>query len=263
MIRKLLLPFLLAFTIPASADLPGLTAPARFGYDVPCRASLGKRGIPTTKPTMKTKANHMWWGRFAAVAAAALVSFLALPAGAAYAPATVSTTGSSVTTTILPDQSTVVTFLADGTFTVPDGATARVLLVGGGGAGGYDIGGGGGAGGMLESNAVVLAAGTYTVAVGAGGQTVNAKRTPGGNGGDTVLSLNGEELAKALGGGGGGAYFDSKAHGADAAAGGSGGGSGGATSPNFGVGGSGTIGQGQDGAENQKKILFHFRLLRL
>lgn len=83
MIRKLLLPFLLAFTIPASADLPGLTAPARFGYDVPCRASLGKRGIPTTKSTMETKANHMWWGRFAAVAAAALVSFLALPASAA------------------------------------------------------------------------------------------------------------------------------------------------------------------------------------
>ncbi|MBQ7722557.1 MAG: hypothetical protein IJT64_06605, partial [Kiritimatiellae bacterium] len=82
------------------------------------------------------------------------------------------TTGANVTTTVIPDQSTVVKFLADGTFTVPNGATARLLLVGGGGAGGYDAAGGGGAGGMLELNAVVLAAGTYTVSVGAGGAPV-------------------------------------------------------------------------------------------
>ena len=63
---------------------------------------------------------------------------------AEYAPAAVEMTGSSVTKTVLEDQSTVVKFLADGTFTVPAGATGRILLVAGGGAGGQDCGGGGG-----------------------------------------------------------------------------------------------------------------------
>ncbi|MBQ3809315.1 MAG: hypothetical protein II839_00675, partial [Kiritimatiellae bacterium] len=63
---------------------------------------------------------------------------LALPASAAPVPATVTTTGASVATALLPDDSTVVKFLADGTFTVPAGGTARILLVAGGGAGGRD-----------------------------------------------------------------------------------------------------------------------------
>ena len=179
-----------------------------------------------------------------------LLLALALPASAALTPASVSTTGSGVTTTVLPDQSTVVKFLADGTFTVPNGATARLLLVGGGGAGGYDVGGGGGAGGMLESNAVVLAAGTYTVSVGAGGAANTDITTQGGNGGDTVLSFNGEEFAKALGGGGGGAYGKKGSwHAKDGAAGGSAGGSaGGYVADYIGLGGAGTPGQGHDGS---------------
>jgi len=177
---------------------------------------------------------------------------LALPAGAAYMPATVETTGESVTMTTLLDQSRVVKFLADGTFTVPDGATARLLLVGGGGAGGYDAAGGGGAGGMLESNAVVLAAGTYTVSVGAGGTPVANVALPGGSGGDTVLSFGGAEVAKALGGGGGGAWGKSGSWSAkNGVAGGSGGGcAGGGTGTNGGSGaaGAGTPEQGHDGA---------------
>ena len=72
---------------------------------------------------MNHSSSHVVRGRFAVVAGA-LVSFLVLPASAAYAPATVNTTGASVTTTILGDDSTVVTFLSDGTFTVPGGLTA-------------------------------------------------------------------------------------------------------------------------------------------
>ena len=106
---------------------------------------------------MNNQTTHRRWGRFAVVAGA-LVSFLVLPASAAVVPATVDTTGASVTTTVLSDQSRVVTFLADGTFTVPGGLTARILLVGGGGAGGRDCSGGGGAGGMLEVSNVVLSA---------------------------------------------------------------------------------------------------------
>ena len=76
---------------------------------------------------MNNQTTHRRWGRFAVVAGA-LVSFLVLPASAAVVPATVETTGASVTTTVLSDQSKVVKFLADGTFTVPAEYTARVLL---------------------------------------------------------------------------------------------------------------------------------------
>ena len=187
---------------------------------------------------MKTQANHTWWGRFAAIATFALVSFFALPASAALQPASVTMSGSSVTKTVLPDQSTVVKFLADGTLTLPDGATGRILLVGGGGAGGRDCSGGGGAGGMLEGSNVLFAAGTYTVTVGAGGQPYPSNSSvPGGNGGDTVLTFAGVDRFTAVGGGGGGSWGH-----VDAAAGGSGGG---ATSN--GTGGSGVEGQGYAG----------------
>ncbi|MBR0241057.1 MAG: hypothetical protein IJQ54_00875, partial [Kiritimatiellae bacterium] len=88
---------------------------------------------------------------------------------AALAPASVTTTGDSVSTVVLDDQSTVVKFLADGTFTVPVGATARILVVGGGGGGGGDCAPGGGGGGVIDRDSVVLSPGTYTVAVGVGG----------------------------------------------------------------------------------------------
>ena len=201
------------------------------------RLSRKKGRAPPEKSNMKTNANLNGWARFAVVACA-LVS-LARPASAAMAPATVDTTGSSVTTTILGDQSKVVKFLADGTFTVPAGATGRILLVAGGGAGGRDCSGGGGAGGMLEASNLVFSAGTYTVTVGAGGQPVNNSNVTGGNGGNTVLAFGGADLYTAVGGGGGGSWGH-----VSAANGGSGGG---ATSN--GKGGSGVDGQGYAGGD--------------
>ena len=146
---------------------------------------------------------------------------------AEYVPAAVETKGASVITTILPDQSKVVKFLADGTFTVPAEYTARVLLVGGGGAGG-----------MLEVSNVVLSAGTYTVTVGAGGQpNPSNSNVTGGNGGDTVLAFGGSDLYTAVGGGGGGSWGHTSA---------ANGGSGGGATSN-GKGGTGVEGQGYAG----------------
>ena len=62
------------------------------------------------------------------------------------------------------------TATGDNTFELFSEQEVWFLVVGGGGAGGNDCAGGGGAGGFVESNSVVLAAGTYTVTVGAGGQ---------------------------------------------------------------------------------------------
>ncbi len=177
--------------------------------------------------------------RSALLALAALGAALPLCATADLMPADVTTTGASVTTTVLSDQSTVVKFLADGTFTVPAGATARLLLVGGGGGGGAECGGGGGAGGFIEASDVVLAPGTYTVTVGArgeGGNTaLNGGVKQGGNGGNTVLSFGGTDLYTAVGGGGGGVWQNGA---------GSAGGSGGGGGNTGGVGGTGTEGQG-------------------
>ena len=177
--------------------------------------------------------------RSALFALVALGAALPRCATAALAPANVTTTGDSVTTTVLSDQSTVVKFLADGTFTVPDGAMARLLLVGGGGGGGAECGGGGGAGGFVEASDVVLASGTYTVTVGArgeGGNTaLNGGVKQGGNGGNTVLSFGGADLYTAVGGGGGGVWSSVA---------GSAGGSGGGGANTAGVGGAGTEGQG-------------------
>lgn len=157
---------------------------------------------------------------------------------AEYVPAAVETTGASVTTNVLSDQSTVVKFLADGTFTIPAGATGRLLLVGGGGGGGYDCSGGGGAGGMLEASNIVFSAGTYMVTVGAGGAGGASTKSRGGNGGNTVLTFGGTDVYTAIGGGGGGAWDTNKA----GATGGSGGGG-----TNYGAGGAGTSGQGNAG----------------
>ncbi|MBQ6103940.1 MAG: hypothetical protein IJL06_09745, partial [Kiritimatiellae bacterium] len=154
-------------------------------------------------------------------------------------PATVETTGENVTTTVLDDLSTVVHFLGDGTFTLAEDTDARLLLVGGGGSGGWDCGGGGGAGGMIEIASETLAAGTYGVTVGAGGQPGN--KAKGENGGDTVLTFGDVTNHVATGGGAGGIYDSSNAK-RGGASGGSGGGG-----ANHGAGGAGIAGQGNAG----------------
>jgi len=122
------------------------------------------------------------------------------------------------------------TFTSSGTFEVTaGGGEVEYLVVAGGGSGGVTEGwstGGGGAGGVIESNAALQAA-SYAINVGSGGNP--------GNGQNSSFDV----IATAIGGGQGG--------GTDEAgnSGGSGGGGGGGGS--F-AGGSGTAGQGFDGA---------------
>jgi hypothetical protein len=128
------------------------------------------------------------------------------------------------------------TFNSSGTFTVNTGtATADILIVagGGGGSGGTGLmhGGGGGAGGMIELTTHTLAAGSYTITVGAGGGNNS-------NGSNTSAFGN-----TAIGGGDGG-----EEHGGSRS--GDSGGSGGGASYT-GSGGSGTSGQGNSGGAGQ------------
>jgi hypothetical protein len=79
----------------------------------------------------------------------------------------------------------VLTFRDDTSFAVPAGVSLELdfLVIGGGGsgaaAGGSGAGGGGGAGEMVEGR-VVLATGSYTVDVGAGGGAPSAAVAPSG-----------------------------------------------------------------------------------
>lgn len=103
---------------------------------------------------------------------------------------------------------TLLTFTTDGTLTVSKDGLFDVLLVGGGGNGGNTItnerAGGGGGGGVINRT-IYLAAGSYTVAIGAGA-TGNIARC----GGSTRLgsaSAARTDLV-AVGGGQGGGYRD-------------------------------------------------------
>ena len=123
--------------------------------------------------------------------------------------------------------------------------TARVLVVAGGGGGGADTGGGGGAGGYLEATDQSIS-GAQTIIVGGGGDGIRRNYNDhcfhGGNGGNS--SISGLSLTS-IGGGGGGSrhdHHDSRYDGQD-------GGSGGGGSGRHGsLNGSGTAGQGFDGA---------------
>ncbi len=121
--------------------------------------------------------------------------------------------GTAVTKLQLPDGSTVVKFndtASSGSITISGTALrADILIVGGGGGGGRSLAGGGGAGGVVYQQNVYLAAGTYTITVGAGGAalTVNV----GNSGKSSNITLSGQLLAlpngvvcEGKGGGGGG-----------------------------------------------------------
>lgn len=79
------------------------------------------------------------------------------------------------------------TFLSSGTLSVSRNTTADFLIVGGGGGGGGQthIGGGGGAGGVVIATNQSLAAGSYNVVVGNGGQGALIINPPAANGGLT------------------------------------------------------------------------------
>ena len=147
----------------------------------------------------------------------------------------VSSTNSTITTA---DGYTIHTFATSGTFTISDQSLkVDYLVVAGGGGGGQKRAGGGGAGGMITASNVSLAAGTYTITVGAGGNggTGTSSWTQGGDGSNSIIS----SIVTATGGGGG---AREQAVGSD---GGSGGG--GSDGQN---GGSGTSGQGNDGGNS-------------
>jgi hypothetical protein len=159
--------------------------------------------------------------------------------------ATMSASGGTITN-VSGDR--VHAFVNSGLFTLPEGRNVEVLVVGGGGGGGMpevnnggDGAGGGGAGGVVYNPSTWLAAGTYSVTVGAGGAGSSAQTSRGGNGGDSVFNT-----IRAYGGGGGGSDNDSSAAN-DGAHGGSGGGAANWYN-NPSSGGSGTNTQGSAGA---------------
>lgn len=120
---------------------------------------------------------------------------------------------------------------SQGKIILPRDYTADYLLVaGGGGGGGPYGGGGGGAGGLMYKRNTLLAAGTYTISIGAGGTGGSAYGVNGGNGGNTVFGT-----ISTIGGGGGAATTGT------GQAGGSGGGGSSSTA------GQGTSGQGTAG----------------
>ena len=133
------------------------------------------------------------------------------------------------------------TFTSSGTFTVHSAGDVEYLVVAGGGGGATQAssanrgGGGGGAGGLLTGSTSV-AAGTYTITVGDGGDRASTSYySVGTDGSDSIFYTY-----TAIGGGRGGAG-DGKA----ANTGGSGGGGGSGVTP--GTGANGTAGQGNAG----------------
>ena len=131
---------------------------------------------------------------------------------------------------------TVLTFTNVGTtaLTIPSTITnADILVVAGGGGGGGNTGSGGGAGGYQYFASQSLAAGSYTVTVGAGG-TAGPSQSIGGNGNNSSFGT----LPASIGGGCGN-------YGAGGS-GGSGGGGGGYGSS----GGTGVTGQGNAGGSS-------------
>ena len=140
--------------------------------------------------------------------------------------------------TITTDGSyTIITFTEDGTFTPTSAYDVEYLIVAGGGGGGKTSAGGGGAGGMKTGTFTNLAAGTYSVVVGAGG-------AGGGGSGHGVVGTNGGDSSinsiTSTGGGGGAGYPNA----------GGNGGSGGGCAENKTNNGTGISGQGYDGGDS-------------
>ena len=98
----------------------------------------------------------------------------------------VSVTGGTKTTS---GSYTIHTFTSSGSFSVDGGSLTGVdyLVVAGGGGGGSTRAGGGGAGGMVNQTNQTIAAGTYTITIGAGGAGNTGTSGEGTVGGNTVF----------------------------------------------------------------------------
>jgi len=161
----------------------------------------------------------------------------------AYAPLIPTVTGTYTETTVGSD--IVYKFTGAGSMVFEEDTEVEYLIVaGGGGGGGQYYSGGGGAGGVIQTTSATLwSTGTYNIGVGSGGNGGDSGNSSRGiNGGNSTIS--GGVSLTAIGGGGGGVGFGSSTYG-PGANGGSGGGGGGRAY----AGGSGTPGQGNDGAQ--------------
>lgn len=129
--------------------------------------------------------------------------------------------------------------------TITPGVSARYLVVAGGGGAGSNMGGGGGAGGYLAGTGLSVT-GSYTITVGAGGAgAIAGTASPAGSNGQNTTAFG----LTAIGGGGGASSHDTS--GSPAGNGGSGGGGSGgrqSSSSYGGLPGTGTAGQGNNGA---------------
>jgi len=135
-------------------------------------------------------------------------------------------------------------------FTTGDLTSVDHLLVAGGGGGGGDMAGGGGAGGYLETTGTTVSAGQKTIVVGGGGiggHEYGSYQNRGRNGADTSVT----GLTTAIGGGGGASSHNETTR-AAGNGGSGGGGSGGkvTAASSGGERGTGTPGQGFDGARS-------------
>ena len=134
-------------------------------------------------------------------------------------------------------------YTSSGTFTLNAPQAVIVTVIGGGGGGGSTPdgssgGAGGGGGGMARKEYANLAAGNYTLTVGAKGAPTPSNGAAGGDGGTSSFSGTGITTVQATGGGGGAATT-----GSSAGAGGAGGvGSNGDTNGTGGQGGNGVTG---------------------
>jgi len=138
-------------------------------------------------------------------------------------------------------------------FTFQELTSVDVLMVAGGGGGGSDMGGGGGAGGYLETKNTTISAGQKTIIVGGGGiagcyASTSSYRSRGRNGTDTSVT----GFTTVIGGGGGATGHNNSDDIPGGSGGSGGGGSGGRNSSGaYGeVPGTGTSGQGYDGADS-------------
>ena len=171
-------------------------------------------------------------------------------------PITITSANANVTTSAFGGGTyTIHTFNTSGSFTVsmmPVGATIEYLVIGGGGgAGGY---GAGGAGGYKTATGWPITAGvTYTVTVGAAGPA-------GTSGGNSILTDSSFATVTSIGGGYGGPSGWGGNYNAAYGTGGSGGSGGGGgwggtdgyyggggSDATRGLGGTGTVGQGNNG----------------
>jgi hypothetical protein len=132
----------------------------------------------------------------------AIIRYRATPV--ATASPVVASGGTITTQTINGVQYRVHTYLSGtSNFIVTDPGNigkTEILVVAGGGGGGWDVGGGGGGGGLLYASNYQLAAQTYSVTVGNGGNGATSN-VIGGSGGNSSFGS-----AIAYGGGGGGSW---------------------------------------------------------